>query len=1370
MKHIKFIFTVAAALFLTTGMYAQLLPVMTEKEASSRNDDGTYTLTLKSYVTGEVVQKSKLGPADIIFAMDISGSMKNNIGKDDVYSEVTKTVKAVTKAITTTTKAMTATTNDKFVATSKPGTVATPNMKATNRMSSSTKNWTFNGVTADADGTANYSHFYKDDNGDYYAVHKANNLPNSAGTSNNVRALWYVDKNGNTWYLTTNGVSSTYLDVTSNTATIWNGTLYKGWTYKYHRTGNSTDGYTYQCYGFDNGNADATVASQWYYLHTDGEYYPVRLANNYPDSYGGNTARVAWVEINGVQWFLHGDKLDTDYDHDICNVPNTNLTGDYRAIWFAPLYKGGWTYSTMIAYSASGSHYYEDTDGKRYPVQKATEEVNGVTTYQAFVEIPGVGKRYLYGTNQLSETPCPFATANNIPYYFGELYTGGWKTGDITDGTTGTKHYYLHTDGEYYPVRKSTASNNHQVYVVLPEGTFYFDGNGLSEDPYPLSPTNANVTFYFGSLYTVTGWTYNNIKDKNATVENGYFYKHTDDKYYPVFTETLTTPTTTYQAYVMLAGSDGNLTVKKYLWGHELHDEPCPYSAAMTTVFYYGTLYTGGWKQSAITVATSSAGGHYYLHTDNEYYPVKKERVSITVDGVTKNTYQVYVELPASEGGKMYLWGHGVHEDPYPYSWAEKATIYFEPLYSGGWSYDHVTAPTSATSDFYKHSDGKYYRVLKEKLTSPSTSYQLYVELPEGKRYLYGSTISVDPYPYAIQPDMGIYFGELYEGGWTYANITAGSATGGHYYLYEGEYYPVQKKKETYTYDGASVATYQAFVELPVSPGSETMVKWYLTPTGLSATEYKWSRNTDGKSTVWFDSLYLLKQYDYSRYEGLRRAVYAFIDDLSARCLAQEDGPVHSRVALVQYANASWAYKPGNQTSKNLPHLKQFTNSAASGNSVVLCDFEDLTSASGVQALKDAMPEGTPTTGATRAAYGMVLAKGLFLREAGDPSGYDYDGSGATDSYEQRLFSGDPYAPDSEGVTRKKILITIGDGEDNEKAEWKTWADDFKANVPDAKVFVVHVQTTAIQAHEKYVASPDETNPDDGSVFHYYYDVKYYDEELIEALLSISAGSGGAMIDLGSTAIVRDVVTPEFSIPAGATIQMYTANCIGGTPAVNPTQLIFEDETNWESFNGTYTLEAKDDGTTVLRVTGFDFSANWCGDHGGEDGYMGKELIIRFPILPKEDIVGGIIPTNTAISEILDENEDPVKEFPIPKVGPFPIHIQIEKTGLLTEDSAVFAIYRKLRVEGSSYETAPYMTVVLTGIDADGSAVTADIVGLDPDYHYKIVETSWSWRYTPEVTNISTETQTMNPFKFKNTLDTTVTTKNGEDVQHNEFF
>ena len=227
---------------------------------------------------------------------------------------------------------------------------------------------------------------------------------------------------------------------------------------------------------------------------------------------------------------------------------------------------------------------------------------------------------------------------------------------------------------------------------------------------------------------------------------------------------------------------------------------------------------------------------------------------------------------------------------------------------------------------------------------------------------------------------------------------------------------------------------------------------------------------------------------------------------------------------------------------------------------------------------------------------------------------------------------------------------------------------------------------------------------------------------------------------------------------------MYTANCTGVSNSV----LQFQSEDDWDSFNGAVTKTVNiDDGTTTVRVSGFDFSENWCGDHGTELGYRGKQLIVRITIQPKDGIVGGVVATNTADSKVIMTTngvDRTLKTYPIPTVSGIPIYIQISKSGLKKGDSAIFHIRRKTRGTANFTLTGnPYMRLVLTG-NAEGTAVTAEIANLDPGYVYLIQEIEkWSWTYTPTVNSISTDDQTTNPFVFGNTPKTNIAYDNGED-------
>lgn len=54
---------------------------------ATKNDDGTYKITLESFVTGEVKITQEKLPADIVLVLDVSGSMKKNITLAEVKSK-----------------------------------------------------------------------------------------------------------------------------------------------------------------------------------------------------------------------------------------------------------------------------------------------------------------------------------------------------------------------------------------------------------------------------------------------------------------------------------------------------------------------------------------------------------------------------------------------------------------------------------------------------------------------------------------------------------------------------------------------------------------------------------------------------------------------------------------------------------------------------------------------------------------------------------------------------------------------------------------------------------------------------------------------------------------------------------------------------------------------------------------------------------------------------------------------------------------------------------------------------------------------------------------------------------------------------------
>ena len=1369
MKKIQFILSITAAILTAQALQAQVSPVVLSKDASAAHEDGSYTLTLKSHLTGKLYDDSSAGATDIAILWDGSKNLKTAITTDKIYTEVSKPITVSVKSGTRKEPTITPTTKNKATAatpTVNP-TVKTVAMSTVDRTAPKTTNWTYKNVTANTTGDANYSHFYKDENGDYYAMRKWEKLPNTSTGASNVYAIGYEDKNGNTWYLTSTGKSATYENVTSNTATLWNGILYKGWTYTYHRTGNSTDGYTYQCYGLDNGNANATVAKQWYYLHTDGEYYPVRRSATLPDGNGNNDVYGAWVEINGVTWYLHGDKLDTDYDR--------TMKSPYRAIWFAPLYKGGWTYDALVAANSvtnsKSGHYYLYTDNKYYPVHKATESVNGVTTYQAYIEVPGTGRLYLYGTNHLSSTPCPFSTASTIPMFFGPVTVGGWTYNNTN--YDGAQQYYKHSDGEYYPVMKE--SGTFQLYVMVPEGKRYLDGNfGLSETPYAES-TMKFITVFFGTLYNMTGWSQAGVTA--ATAGAGHYYKHSDDRYYPVLKETYTDPVTsavTYQLYVEIQnGATPEQTVKRYLWGHSLHVDPCPYSSTTALIIWYGTLYKGGWSQASITVGNS---GYSYLHPeDNEFYTIYRKSVRLDANRniVSSGGTVTYQDCVTINGVEYYLYGNAISEAPYPYSTKKNSdglgTVnnWFGPLYSGGWTYYNLTPEGTAENGLHYKHEGKYYPIKREDNGSGSTRYQAYITINGEKWYLYGRGLSRTKFPYSSGTKVTLFYGTLYYGGWTYNGITNGTSSGGQFYLHDGKYYGLVKKTINSKYQ-VQIGTTLDGEEMPGGP-------WYLAGSDISNTPYQYA--TTAKTTsLYFPALYQLKAYNKD--VGLSNAINAFIEEVGD--MSQQTGLEH-RIALLQFGKNSWVYDNGTNILK--PDLNQKTNASVAEvfYQPSKVNTDALVTSAKTQAA--ALVDKNASTVNTYHSYGLALARALFRSEGGvdetTTAGYDYGNTSGISVFEKSyLYGGNKLteAQKTEYANRPKVVIIIGDGlNDQNETQAVAWASLLKnyssGTMADNAATVSPLPSPLSNVKVYYVqigaSTPSQFVQSISSGAAYCRTSALYDEELETKLIEIAREIGGNVVTVGGTAVVQDVVAPEFEVPEGSTVEMFTSRW---QVHESESTARFDDEEDWEPFNGTVLQTSNPDGTTTIQVSGFDFDANWCGDHGVGIGEAGKQLIVRIRIKPKNLTVGGTLATNTADSKLLDGDGHSLGVYPIPYISGLPITITIAKSGLRTGDSAIFIVRRKLRNgSAANYDTTPFMKVILTGTDALGTTVTANLVKLDPAYHYLVEEGDWSWTYTPTVNSISTEQQTTNPFEFGNTARSGILYDYGESEAHKVF-
>lgn len=159
----------------------------------------------------------------------------------------------------------------------------------------------------------------------------------------------------------------------------------------------------------------------------------------------------------------------------------------------------------------------------------------------------------------------------------------------------------------------------------------------------------------------------------------------------------------------------------------------------------------------------------------------------------------------------------------------------------------------------------------------------------------------------------------------------------------------------------------------------------------------------------------------------------------------------------------------------------------------------------------------------------------------------------------------------------------------------------------------------------------------------------------LEALNSIfgeiAAQTGGASINLDTTTQIKDIVSPYFVLPDGAT----AANIAVSTmDAVYTDGVLGWKASTIQGFNPTVTVEGKN-----VTVSGFDYTHNFVAETGRLEGdvsqagaFHGRKLIITFYVTPETDFLGGDgVVTNDVTSGVYDKDGNIVEAFEVPTVN-----------------------------------------------------------------------------------------------------------------------
>lgn len=349
----------------------------------------------------------------------------------------------------------------------------------------------------------------------------------------------------------------------------------------------------------------------------------------------------------------------------------------------------------------------------------------------------------------------------------------------------------------------------------------------------------------------------------------------------------------------------------------------------------------------------------------------------------------------------------------------------------------------------------------------------------------------------------------------------------------------------------------------------------------------------------------------------LKSAVKGFIDKVA------EKSP-NSSIAVVKFAGKEKT-ETGNDKYKSRGYHYNYSQTVI-----------DLTAAgTGAAALKDAVNALDPD-GSTAADYGMNRAKSII------------------DSVKNN--------------DHQKVVIMFTDGEPNHSSGFETDVanDAIKASksIKEAGATVYTIgcfgttpsDTSDTGKYMNYVSSnyPNATSMTSGGAkadpANYYKTVSNA-ADLNNIFTDISQTIGGTTVTLGSTSVLRDVISDSFKLPAGAdksSIKAYSVDCLGKN---SDGSYSWQDKSAWTAISPE-NIELTDNNKTI-NVTGFNYAANWVDQFGVNHSQShGKKLVVEIPIVPEQDATGSV-KTNGDASGIYAtgvDGEEPVQTFPSPTV------------------------------------------------------------------------------------------------------------------------
>ena len=476
------------------------------------------------------------------------------------------------------------------------------------------------------------------------------------------------------------------------------------------------------------------------------------------------------------------------------------------------------------------------------------------------------------------------------------------------------------------------------------------------------------------------------------------------------------------------------------------------------------------------------------------------------------------------------------------------------------------------------------------------------------------------------------------------------------YCLVSGEYKSISVKREGhllsadeywYTVDGKQILYTTGDSSIPnfgqYAPLYQSEKKYTYSYTLKGATTVIEESSGDGSSP---NTQFYRRDYSSSagdtRLNALKNAATTFANAVAAKAAGADSDintpadNVNHRIAVVGFASG----KRYNGTNYNYNNTEVFVGSNQYGYGTAAQGqygnaFQNMNTATGV--------------GNVSASIGALSADGGTLTNLGLEMG-------------NGIFGANPIA---EGEKRNRVVIVFSDGVpgwsgyDSDTANSAITQAGTAKNTYGATVYTIGIfpganATSAGNQNgnetEKANWFMQQVSSNNGTPRTPSYYLSAGDAASLNSIfqqISDQIETGGSSSTLTSDAVVKDIISPQFTLPKGAnvsSITLETYRCTGKNGS----------DYTWSKNTDAMGAKASISGDQV-NVTGFNFSENYVGTvtENGSISYRGHKLVISFKVKPKAGFLGGNNVITNASAGIYENGsaQTPVMTFEQPKVN-----------------------------------------------------------------------------------------------------------------------